>query len=60
MRYIGASLMYAWQFAKALSLADLHGWTQFVSIQNYYNLLHREEDREMMDLCAAKGIGVNP
>ena len=60
MRYIDASSMYAWQFAKALYLADLHGWTQFVSIQNYYNLLHREEDREMMGLCAAKGIGVNP
>ena len=60
VRYIGASSMYAWQFAKALYLADSHGWSRFVSMQNRYNLLHREEEREMMELCAAKGIGVNP
>jgi len=59
-RYIGASSMYAWQFAKALYLADLHGWTRFVSMQNHYNLLNREEEREMMPLCAAEGIGVVP
>ena len=59
-RYIGASSMYAWQFAKALYLADLHGWTRFVSMQNHYNLIYREEEREMMGLCAAEGIGVIP
>ena len=59
-RYIGASSMYAWQFCKALYLADLHGWTRFVSMQNHYNLLYREEEREMMGLCAAEGIGVIP
>ena len=59
-RYIGASSMYAWQFAKALYLADLHGWTRFVSMQNHYNLLYREEEREMMDLCADQGIAVIP
>jgi 1-deoxyxylulose-5-phosphate synthase len=59
-RYIGASSMYAWQFAKALYLADLHGWTMFVSMQNHYNLLNREEEREMMPLCEAEGIGVAP
>ena len=48
VRYIGASSMYAWQFAKALYLADLHGWTRFVSMQNHYNLLYREEEREMI------------
>jgi len=48
VRYIGASSMYSWQFAKALYLADLHGWTRFVSMQNHYNLLYREEEREMM------------
>ena len=47
-RYLGASSMYAWQFAKALYLADLHGWTRFVSMQNHYNLLYREEEREMI------------
>src|SRR6201991_2023865 len=57
-RYIGASSMFAWQFAKALYTADLHGWTRFVSMQNYYNLIYREEEREMMRLCAAEGIGV--
>ena len=60
VRYIGASSMYAWQFAKSLYLADLHGWTRFVSMQNHYNLLYREEEREMMGLCAAEGIGVLP
>jgi 1-deoxyxylulose-5-phosphate synthase len=57
VRYIGASSMYAWQFAKALYTADLHGWTRFVSMQNHYNLIYREEEREMMKLCAAEGIG---
>ncbi len=60
VRYIGASSMYAWQFTKALYLADLHGWTRFVSMQNYYNLLYREEEREMLPLCQAEGIGVIP
>ena len=59
-RYIGASSMYAWQFAKALYLADLHGWTRFVSMQDHYNLLHREEEREMLPLCADQGVGVLP
>ncbi len=59
-RYIGASSMYSWQFCKALYLADRHGWTRFVSMQNHYNLLYREEEREMMGLCAAEGIGVIP
>ena len=60
VRYIGASSMYAWQFAKALYLADRHGWTRFVSMQNHYNLLYREEEREMMGLCEAEGIGWLP
>jgi aryl-alcohol dehydrogenase-like predicted oxidoreductase len=60
VRYIGASSMYAWQFAKALYLADLHGWTRFVSMQNHYNLLYREEEREMIGLCLDQGIGVIP
>ncbi len=59
-RYIGASSMYAWQFAKALHLADRRGWTRFVSMQNHYNLLYREEEREMMPLCEAEAIGVIP
>jgi aryl-alcohol dehydrogenase-like predicted oxidoreductase len=59
-RYIGASSMYAWQFAKALYVAELHGWTRFASMQNHYNLLNREEEREMMPLCAAEGIAVLP
>jgi len=59
-RYIGASSMYAWQFAKALFTADRHGWTRFVSMQNHYNLLQREEEREMLPLCADQGIGVMP
>ena len=60
VRYIGASSMYAWQFTKALYLADRHGWTRFVSMQNHYNLLYREEEREMMPLCQAEGVGVIP
>jgi aryl-alcohol dehydrogenase-like predicted oxidoreductase len=60
VRYIGASSMWAWQFCKALYLADLHGWTRFVTMQNHYNLLYREEEREMMRLCVAEGIGVLP
>jgi aryl-alcohol dehydrogenase-like predicted oxidoreductase len=60
VRYIGASSMYAWQFAKALYVADLHGWTRFVSMQNHYNLLYREEEREMIGLCQSEGIGVIP
>jgi aryl-alcohol dehydrogenase-like predicted oxidoreductase len=59
-RYIGASSMHAWQFAKALYLADLHGWTRFVSMQNHLNLLYREEEREMIGLCHSEGIGVIP
>ncbi len=59
-RYLGASSMFAWQFCKALHLADLHGWSRFVSMQNHYNLLYREEEREMLVLCAAEGIGVIP
>jgi aryl-alcohol dehydrogenase-like predicted oxidoreductase len=58
--YIGASSMYAWQFAKALYLADRHGLTRFVSMQNHYNLLYREEEREMLGLCQSEGIGVIP
>jgi aryl-alcohol dehydrogenase-like predicted oxidoreductase len=60
VRYIGASSMYAWQFTKALYLADLHGWTRFVSMQNHHNLLYREEEREMIPLCQSEGIGVIP
>jgi 1-deoxyxylulose-5-phosphate synthase len=60
VRYLGASSMYAWQFAKALHLARLHGWTRFVSMQNFYNLLYREEEREMLPLCADERIAVLP
>ena len=60
VRYIGASSMYAWQFTKALYLADLHGWTRFVSMQDHYNLLYREEEREMFGLCKAENIAVIP
>ena len=60
VRYIGASSMYGWQFAKALFLADLHGWTRFISMQDHYNLLYREEEREMIPLCQSEGIGVIP
>jgi aryl-alcohol dehydrogenase-like predicted oxidoreductase len=59
-RYIGASSMFAWQFTKALYLADLHGWSRFISMQNHYNLAYREEEREMMPLCVEEGIGVIP
>jgi len=59
-RYIGASSMYAWQFAQALYLADLHGWTRFVSMQPHYNLVYREEEREMLPLCEDQKIGVIP
>lgn len=60
VRYIGASSMWAWQFAKALYLAELHGWTRFVSMQGHYNLLNREDEREMFPLCVDQGIGVIP
>jgi 1-deoxyxylulose-5-phosphate synthase len=60
VRYIGASSMYSWQFAKALYLADLHGWTRFVSMQNHLNLLYREDEREMLPLCKDQGIAVIP
>jgi 1-deoxyxylulose-5-phosphate synthase len=59
-RYIGASTMYAWQFSKALHVAERHGWTRFVTMQNYVNLLYREEEREMLPLCESEGIGVMP
>lgn len=60
VRYIGASSMYAWQFAKAQHVAERNGWTRFVSMQNHYNLLYREEEREMMPLCQDSGIAVIP
>ncbi|AWW36258.1 alcohol dehydrogenase [Streptomyces sp. AS58] len=60
VRYIGASSMYAWQFSKAQYTARLGGWTRFVSMQNHYNLLYREEEREMLPLCADQGVGVLP
>src|SRR5579871_4943687 len=59
-RYIGASAMYAWQFQKALHIAETHGWTRFVSMQNHLNLIYREEEREMMPLCREEKIGVIP
>ncbi len=59
-RYIGASSMFAWQFAQALYTADLHGWTRFVSMQNHYNLIYREEEREMIPFCLDQGIGLIP
>lgn len=59
-RYIGASAMYAWQFLKALHTAEKNGWTRFVSMQNHYNLIYREEEREMLPLCKAEKIGVIP
>ncbi|MGD9989805.1 aldo/keto reductase [Pseudonocardia sp.] len=59
-RYIGASSMWAWQFARALYLSDANGWTRFSTMQNHYNLLYREEEREMLPLCQAEGIGVIP
>ena len=59
-RYLGASSMYAWQFAKAQHVAETNGWTRFVSMQNHYNLLYREEEREMLPLCRDQGVGVIP
>jgi len=59
-RYIGASSMFAWQFAKAQYSADLHGWTRFVSMQNHYNLVYREEEREMIPQCIDQGVGLIP
>jgi aryl-alcohol dehydrogenase-like predicted oxidoreductase len=59
-RYIGASSMWAWQFSKAQYVAEQHGWTKFSSMQNHYNLLNREEEREMMPLCVDQGVGVIP
>ncbi len=58
--YIGASSMWAWQFAKAQHVAELNGWTKFVTMQNHYNLLYREEEREMLPVCADQGVGVIP
>jgi len=60
VRYIGASSMYAWQFAKAQYVARMHGWTRFVSMQNHYNLVYREEEREMIPLCIDEGAGIIP
>ncbi len=59
-RYIGASSMFAWQFAKAQYTADLHGWTRFASMQNHYNLVYREEEREMIPFCVDQGVGLIP
>lgn len=59
-RYIGASSMYAWQFAKAQYVAEKHGWTKFISMQNHYNLVYREEEREMIPLCKDQGVGLIP
>ena len=59
-RYTGASAMYAWQFAKAQHAAELHGWTRFVSMQNHYNLMYREEEREMIPQCLDQGVAVIP
>jgi aryl-alcohol dehydrogenase-like predicted oxidoreductase len=59
-RYLGASSMWAWQFAKAQHVADQHGWTRFVSMQNHYNLIYREEEREMLPLCLDSGVGAIP
>jgi aryl-alcohol dehydrogenase (NADP+) len=58
--YVGASSMFAYQFASSLYLADLHGWSRFVSMQNHYNLIYREEEREMMPLCRDEGVGIIP
>ncbi len=59
-RYVGASSMYAWQFAQMLQVSERRGWARFVSMQNHYNLVYREEEREMLPLCRAEGIGVIP
>ncbi|NAZ85142.1 aldo/keto reductase [Kineococcus indalonis] len=60
VRYLGASSMWAWQFAKALHLQDVNGWARFATMQDHYNLLYREEEREMLPLCADEGVGVIP
>lgn len=60
VRYVGASSMFAWQFAKAQYTADLHGWTRFATMQNHYNLVYREEEREMIPFCVDQGVGVIP
>ena len=60
VRYIGASSMYAWQFQRLLSISERNGWARFVSMQNHYNLVYREEEREMMPLCLDQGLGVIP
>jgi aryl-alcohol dehydrogenase-like predicted oxidoreductase len=60
VRYLGASSMHAWQFMKALGLQRARGWAAFVSMQNYYNLLYREDEREMLGLCVSEGVGVTP
>ncbi|WP_394780780.1 aldo/keto reductase, partial [Undibacterium sp.] len=60
VRHIGASSMYAWQFSKALHVAEQHDWTRFSTMQNHYNLINREEEREMLPLCASEKIGVIP
>ena len=60
VRYIGASSMFVWQFAKAQHIADLHGWTRFASMQNHYNLIYREEEREMIPFCIDQGVGLIP
>jgi aryl-alcohol dehydrogenase-like predicted oxidoreductase len=60
VRYIGASAMFAWQFAKAQYTADLHGWTRFVSMQNHYNLIYREDERELLPFCQDQSVGVIP
>jgi 1-deoxyxylulose-5-phosphate synthase len=60
VRYIGASSMFAWQFAQALEISRRHGWAKFVSMQNFVNLIYREEEREMLPLCQAEGVGVIP
>ncbi|HET6595858.1 MAG TPA: aldo/keto reductase [Anaerolineales bacterium] len=59
-RYIGASSMFAWQFARALHMSEIHGWAKFVSMQNHYNLVYREEEREMIPLCIDQGVGLIP
>lgn len=60
VRYIGASAMFAWQFQKALYVAEKHGWTRFISMQNHYNLIYREDERELIPLCREEGIGLTP
>ena len=60
VRYVGASTMFAWQFSKALYTAELRGWSKFISMQNHYNLLYREEEREMIPLCQDQGVGLIP